>query len=282
MQSLRSNTSIMIALAIVFGGGAVFLAKTWLNNQASLNTAAPAAEALNLSTLVVAATPLRFGTELDAASLREIKWPSDSLPDGAYTKIEDLLAKGKRIALTPIETNEPVLQSKITGEGQRAGLASLVTEGQRAVTIRVNDINGVAGFVLPGDRVDILMSQNDGGANSAADVVLQNVRVLAIDQLADEKETKPTIAKGVTVETNMQGAQKLSLASLVGTLSLTLRRAGETAALATKRVTISDITRGDTPVDASKAFAASAPQSGDLTVHVTSGTDKKEYTVPRE
>ncbi len=282
MQSLRSNTTIMIALALVFGGGAVFLAKTWLDKQASLNTAAPAVEALNLSTLVVASTPLRFGTELDASSLREIKWPSDNMPEGAYTKIEDLLSKGKRIALSPMEPNEPVLQSKITGEGQRAGLASLVTEGQRAVTIRVNDINGVSGFVLPGDRVDILMSQNDGGANSAADVVLQNVRVLAIDQLADERETKPTIAKGVTVETNMQGAQKLSLASLVGTLSLTLRRAGEIAAIPTKRVTISDITRGDAPVDPSKGFAASAPQSSDLTVHVTSGSDKKEYKVPRE
>ena len=90
-----------------------------------------------------------------------------------------------------METNEPVLRNKVTGPGQRGGLAALVSEGQRAVTIRVNDVNGVAGFVLPGDRVDVLLSQHEGDkGGSATDVVLQNVRVLAIDQLADDQNQR--------------------------------------------------------------------------------------------
>ena len=158
MQTFRSNTTVMIALAVVFGGAAVFLARAWLAHQADLNAARQAGTPADVTTLVVAAEPLRFGMPLTASSLREISWPSDSLPEGAYAKIDQFLSEGARVVLRPMEPNEPVLQTKVTGPGQRAGLSALVSEGMRAVTVRVNDVNGVAGFVLPGDRVDIMMS----------------------------------------------------------------------------------------------------------------------------
>jgi pilus assembly protein CpaB len=284
MQTFRSNTTVMIALAVVFGGAAVFLAKTWLAHQADLNAAMHNNEPASQTTLVVAAEKLRFGMPLTSSSLREITWPSDSLPEGAYAKIDQFLSEGTRTVIQAMEPNEPVLKNKVTGPGQRAGLASLVTEGQRAVTIRVNDVNGVAGFILPNDRVDVVLSQHEGnGAGTASDVVLQNVRVLAIDQVADDHKTEPSIVKAVTIETNMTGAQKVSLASLVGTLSLTLRHAGDIASLQTRRITLGDLTRPEeTP--AATPFMTSAPKSTnqDMTVRVMRATEQKEYIVPRE
>jgi pilus assembly protein CpaB len=284
MQSFRSNTTVMIALAVVFGGAAVFLAKTWLAHQADLNAAMHTSEPASATTLVVAAEPLRFGMPLTSSSLREISWPSDSLPAGAYAKIDQFLSEGNRVVIQAMEPYEPVLKNKVTGPGQRAGLASLVTEGQRAVTIRVNDVNGVAGFILPNDRVDVVLSRHEGNANnSAADVVLQNVRVLAIDQVADDQKTEPSIVKAVTIETNMTGAQKVSLASLVGTLSLTLRHAGDVASLQTKRITLGDLSRPEEP-PAVVPFMTSAPvpTNQDMTVRVMRATEQKDYIVPRE
>jgi pilus assembly protein CpaB len=283
MQTFRSNTTVMIALAVVFGGAAVFLAKTWLTHQADINAAKQVTGPTDVTTLVVAAEPLRFGMPLTSSSLREIDWPSDSLPSGAYAKIGQFLSEGSRTVIQAMEPNEPILRNKVTGPGQRAGLASLVTEGMRAVTIRVNDVNGVAGFILPSDRVDVVLSQHDGNS-SAADVVLQNVRVLAIDQVADDQKTDPAVVKAVTIETNTSGAQKVSLASLIGTLSLTLRHAGDAASLQTRRITIGDLTRPeDTP--ASQPFMTSAPKgpvNQDITVRVMRASEQKDYIVPRE
>jgi pilus assembly protein CpaB len=282
MQTFRSNTTVMIALAVVFGGAAVFLARAWLQHQANLkDLSKPAPEVVSQATIVVAAEPLHFGAILNRSSLREIPWPSNALPEGYFSKLDDVLSQGKRVALEAMRPNEPVLKGKITGPGQRAGLASIVGDGQRAVSLRVNDVNGVAGFVLPGDRVDIMVGQSSGG-NSGSDVVLQNVRVLAIDQLVDNQVKDPSLAKTVTIETNIAGAQKVSLASLVGTLSLTLRSAGDTAPLQTRRVTLADLTR---PEETSNqpTFMMSAPGASlDTTVRVRRAAEQKEYNVPRE
>ena len=111
----------------------------------------------------------------------------------------------------------------------------------KAVTIRVNDVDGVAGFVLPGDRVDVLMTRQLEKTSAMNDVVLQNARVLAIDQVADDRTDKPSVAKAVTLEVDIIGAQRLSLASQVGSLSLALRKAGETDPMNTRLVTLADL-----------------------------------------
>jgi pilus assembly protein CpaB len=119
----------------------------------------------------------------------------------------------------------------------------VIADGMRAVTIRVNDVDGVAGFVLPGDRVDVALTRQADKINTN-DVVLQNIKVLAIDQMADERTDKPSIARAVTLEVSAQDAQKLALASSVGSLSLMLRRAGEAKSADTRRVTLSDLANG--------------------------------------
>ena len=135
-----------------------------------------------MQTIVVAKQPLRFGTELTAAVLKEVPWPEASMPTGAFHKISDVLHGGRRVVLTAIEPNEPVLSLKITGPGQRATLSALVKPGMKAVTIRVNDVEGVGGFVLPGDRVDVVLTRQIDKGSASTEVVLQNARVLAVDQ----------------------------------------------------------------------------------------------------
>jgi pilus assembly protein CpaB len=270
---VRTSTFVMIGFAVLFGALAVFLAQIWLNNQAELRMrsleankkAEPPAH-----TIVVASQPLRFGDDVSARALREMPWPSDALPAGAFSKISELTAD-KRVVVMPIEVNEAVLATKITGPGQRATLSATLQNEMKAVTIRVNDVEGVAGFVLPGDHVDVVMSRSDQNA-STNDVVIQNARVLAIDQLADERADKPSVAKAVTLEVDVAGGQKLALASTVGTLSLMLRKAGELAETMSRRVTLADLGQAADPVR----------DLHFVTIGVTRASKRQDYSVPVE
>ena len=229
---MRTSTIVMIAFAVLFGVLAVFVAQSWLNSQTEMRMKSLEAQKKPLvtTTVVVAGRSLRFGSALSRLSLREIAWPSNAVPAGSFAKIDDILKTGKRIVLATIETNEPILASKITGPGQRATLSAVLGDGMKAVTIRVNDVEGVAGFVLPGDHVDVVLTRQLQKGRASNDVVLQNVKVLAIDQTADERTEKPSVVKAVTLEVDTVDAQKLALARTVGTLSLLLRKAGETVA----------------------------------------------------
>jgi len=266
----------MIGFAVVFGLLAVFIAQVWLNNQASMQARNMEANKQQVATrtIVVAKEPLRFGTELSAAMLQEVPWPAESLPSGAFTAIKDILSGGRRVVLSAIEANEPVLALKITGAGQRATLSALVKPGMKAVTIRVNDVEGVGGFVLPGDHVDVVLTRQLEKGSATTDVVLQNTRVLAVDQSADERASKAAVAKSVTLEVDTVEAQKVWLASSVGSLSLLLRKAGETAEVKTRKITLKDLGTHE-PVGEQK-IAVTA------TVVVTRASAKQEYTVPVE
>lgn len=153
----------MIAFAVVFGLLAVFIAQSWLNNQTEMRMKSLEAnkKPIATSTVVVAGKPLRFGNELSSGTMREIPWPQDSIPVGAFATIADLTKAGRRIVLSPIEANEPILGWKVTGPGQRATLSAMLRDGLKAVTIRVNDVEGVAGFVLPGDYVDVALTRQN-------------------------------------------------------------------------------------------------------------------------
>jgi pilus assembly protein CpaB len=272
---VRVSTIVMIGFAVLFGLLAVFIAQSWLNSQAEMRmkTLEAQKKPVTTQTLVVASRPLRFGTDLGSASLREVPWPEEAVPTGAFRKITDITSTGRRVVLTAIEANEPILASKITGPGQRATLSAMLQDGMKAVTIRVNDVDGVAGFVLPGDRVDVALTrQNDKNA-ATTDVVLQNTRVLAIDQSADERADKPSLVKAVTLEVETSSAQKLALAASVGTLSLMLRKAGEATSESSRRITLSDLVNGGPREVQDTRFA---------TVGVRRAAKKEDYSVPTE
>jgi pilus assembly protein CpaB len=277
---VRKSTIVMIAFAVMFGLLAVFVAQTWLNSAAEQRMrsleAANKHKPLATRTVVVAAKPLRFGNEVTADSLREVSWPEGSLTSGTFAKISDIIGGGKRVALSAIEPDEPVLSSKITGPGQRATLSAMIRDGLKAVTVRVNDVEGVGGFVLPGDHVDVSLTRQVDKENATSEVVLQNVRVLGIDQMADERLEKPAVVKAVTLEVDVVGAQKLSLAASVGTLSLMLRKAGEAENQYSRRITLSDLSGPSTPV------AKERKNSTMTTVAVRRAATREEYSVPIE
>jgi pilus assembly protein CpaB len=271
---VRTSTIVMIAFAGLFGLLAVFLAQTWLNNQTELRMRSLEAQRKSAPahTIVVAGKALRFGDEVNARALREVSWPDDALPAGAFAKIADLTS-GKRIVLAPIDANEAILAAKITGPGQRATLSAMLQEGMKAVTIRVNDVEGVAGFVLPGDHVDVVVSRPGDQNVAMSDVVLQNARVLAVDQMADQRADKPSVVKAVTLEATVTDGEKLALASLVGTLSLMLRKAGELDEAASRRVTLADLGRPTAP----------SRDSHFVTIGITrSSARRQDYSVPVE
>lgn len=268
---MRTSTIVMTGFAVVFGLLAVFIAQIWLSNQAKMQVKREPEKQLATQTIVVAKQPLRFGTEISAAMLQEVPWPADAVPAGAFNTINSLLGGGRRVVLAAIEQNEPVLALKVTGAGQRATLSALVKPGMKAVTIRVNDVEGVGGFVLPGDHVDVALTRTIDKGDATTEVVLQNTRVLAIDQVADERAAKATVAKSVTLEVTTLNAQKLWLASSVGSLSLLLRKAGETTEMKTTKVTLKDLGTGEP-----------TSRGPTATVSVTRAGAKQQYTVPTE
>ena len=289
MRIIGSSTHfLLLVLALASGFAAAITAgysiKDWRTKTIAV-VVQPKIKEVPKNYIVVAAEPLRYGTELTKDNLKRIEWPLEAVPRGAVADISDLLnRKGKPVALSFMEIGEPVLKRKITGPGQRASLSAMLSEQTKAVSIRVNAVLGVGGFVLPGDHVDILLTREEAvevGARIVSrtytDVLLQNIRILAIDQIADDKKDKPSLAKTVTVEVRINDAQKLVLASTVGVLSLTLRRAGDMLTENTKRTTMADLSFGQSVEPIKKDSG-----SRSALVSVTRAVEKSEYHVHRE
>ena len=223
-------------VALLFGMVAAFLVRGLIQGVT--------ADTSSTRTIVVAKASIPFGAPLTADNLREVPWRAAESLDGAFASIADLTVNGRRLALATLQRNEPILTTRITGPNQRAILSTQLEEGMRAVTVRVDEVRGVAGFVLPGDRVDIILTRGESGGGDAgafADMLLQNAKVLAVDQVASEGQDKPTVARAVTLELSAQQAQKVVLAQGIGRLSLVLRQAGEGEGTPTARVTASDL-----------------------------------------
>src|SRR6516164_6917772 len=240
---MRRNNATVLVIALVLGVIAAVLTRNWLVSHSRAKLAQEA------GTIVVAAVPLGFGSQLTPENVKEIPWSANALPEGAFATKQELLSGGRRMALVSIAPNEPVLRARVTAPGQRAALSSMLDPGKRAVTVRVDDVRGVAGFIQPGDRVDVVLirTEMDSRKNeSSSDIILQSAKVLAIDQITGERTEQPTIAKAVTLEVSPEEAQKILLATNIGWLSLVLRQPDEASGGAIKRVTENDL--GYTPV----------------------------------
>jgi pilus assembly protein CpaB len=282
---MRKGSVIILVVAILMGGSAAYLTRSWLKEQRRASANQPA------GTIVVAAESLSYGTPMTPESVVEIPWFSDTLPEGAFAAKDDLLNSGRRVVLSPMKRGEAVLRSKITGPGQRASLASLLDEGKRAVTVQVDDVRGVAGFVLPGDFVDLVRSADDGSVKrqSYSDILLEHIKVLAIDQVASEGEGQPTVAKAVTVEVTKEQAQKILLATNIGKLSLILSRPSESKPDPNRRVSEKDIGRTSpepalpVPLPPRQAPVAAAPvvPSSTVKISIVRNGETKEYSVMR-
>jgi pilus assembly protein CpaB len=299
---MKKKIVMMLLLAVGGGTASLTVARSWLDGQANARLAAIEAQATDVrfDTIVVAAEPLRFGATLSTENLKTIPWPSGELPPGAFSDVDALLAAGPRRVLAPLEVSEPILPAKVTGAGEGAALSRLISEGQRAVSVRVDDVAGVAGFLLPGDRVDVVLTR-DAGGTSKGEVILQGVKVLTIDQSADERAEGPQVARAVTVEVDPVGAQKIALARVVGSLSLTLRPAGDVSPASVPSITAADLAPGGAPaavpepadaVEEEKPVASAPPppppppvavvpqQDPGTTVWVSRALARTSYQVP--
>jgi len=233
------QTLIALGVALVLGLAAVFLANSYLSGterRAALS---------GTTKVAVAATPLAYGVDITPDKVRFVDYPNSSIPPGVFTNPAQLLQPGKRrVALLPISVNEPILAAKISGEGQGASIAALLPDGMRAASVAINDVSGVAGFVQPNDSVDVLVTRSlpvAAGNTQVTDVLLQNIRVIAIDQQSRNADGSPKVAKTATLEVNPLDAQKLALAQTVGTLNLVLRKPGEQNNPVVETVSMNDL-----------------------------------------
>lgn len=295
---MRGRNLIILAIAVALGLIAVVMANAYFSGMEKRQERI--AQEQQLARIVVATQPLAFGTPLTADNLRMQNWPANSVPQGAFRDI-NIALKGGRVALRPIVPGEPILADKVSGTDGRAVLSANLPEGMRAVAIPVSAVSGVAGFVRPGDTVDVLLTRQIPGDGAGSDdlmseVVLENIQVLAVDQTANEKDTNPKVGKTATVQVDLLGAQKLAIAARVGSLSLALRNVENQMPVPGTTVTVRDLGNAGYYIPARRdaapaAVAASVPGYGAGPVMprrptgpimaVFRGTEKTDYEVGR-
>jgi len=245
----RSLISLIVGgiLALIAVGGLTYYLR-------STQSPATPSNNIDVGNVVVAVNDLPFGTHIGRDQLTVVAWPLASMPADAFHSVEEVFAGSQgfdRIVLRPIDKGEPVLKTRISGFGAKATLSRQVPAGMRAVSIRVDDVSGVAGFILPGDRVDVMLTHRLEGAapetNLVTDIILQNVQVLGIDQLSDQDREKPVVARTATVAVTPEDAQKLALAQQAGTLGLALRNTSTVGQVPVERVVQRDLAPNAAP-----------------------------------
>ncbi len=229
----NTRTLIVLAVAILSGLMAVILAARWLDHQSSSG----------VTRIAVAATEISLGQRLAPELVRLVDWPKDSLPPGSYADISKLEG---RVIKSALQRGEPVLDAKLAPLGTQGGLSAVIAEGKRAITVRVNDVIGVAGFALPGNYVDIIVNTQKEGDRTNRDqniskIVLEKILVLAVAQEVGRDETKPRVVNAVTLEVTPEEAEKIDLARSVGSLSLVLRNQVDPNAIRTVGATKTDL-----------------------------------------
>jgi pilus assembly protein CpaB len=222
---------LLIILAIISGAVASALAYSFLKGKAGV-------QGPELKPVIVAARDLTFGQSLADNDLKTVLYPVGSIPKGAYSDSDSLLNQSTKVFL---KENEAVLESKLSSIG--GGLSLLISPEMRAASIKVDKVSGVSGFVLPGDRVDIIASivRAGSGQESVAKTVLQNIEVLAAGEATERKGDKVITVQAVTLLVTPEGAQVLALTSQMATLHLALRNPADHDTLAVKSVTKSSM-----------------------------------------
>ncbi len=213
----NARALIMLLIATVAGLTAVVFAARWMTSQTSSAT----------TKVVVAVSDINLGQRISPDFLKVADWPSNSVPPGAFSDMQKL---DGRVLKESLLHGEPILEAKLSPVGTLGGLSAVINEGKRAITVRVNDVIGVAGFALPGNYVDIIVNTQKDNKDpttqrdqNISKIVLEKILVLAVAQEVGRDETKPKVVDAVTLEVSPEQAEKIDLARSIGTLSLVLR-----------------------------------------------------------
>ena len=208
----RKRGLLLLTLSLVLGLGAAMVARGWVTDQASK-------ERTDITTVVAASMAIPFGTKIEERHLKIIEMPKDYAPPGSYTIVEDVVDK---VTTLPIVAGEILMKARFVDQGEGSTLAALVDKNMRAVTVRVDDVIGVGGFLLPGNRVDVVAARRDG-RRAITDTILRNIEVLAVDQTASSNDNEPVIVRAVTLQVTPEQAEILVKGREEGSIQLTLR-----------------------------------------------------------
>ncbi len=215
---MRNRLFLVLALAVMLGGGLAYATYNAINGQPVKTVNAPT------QPVVVAAADLSLGAELKKEDLTVVNFPAGSAPAGAFSKPSDVIGRG---VISPIVKNEPVLPAKLASKEAGAGLPPIIPDGMRAVSVRVNDVIGVAGYVLPGTRVDVVCTESPSSQpqDATSKVILSNVQVLTAGTRMeqDQEKGKPMQVTVVTLLVYPEQSERLALASTEGKIQLALR-----------------------------------------------------------
>lgn len=243
---MRIGSLMTTVFGIAIAAGSVFLAKDHLQDTRG------SALALDdgLVEIAVAQRSIEFGQPIEQHVVRMQKWPRDALPEGAFTKYEGLLppeGTNPRRAKDRIFEGEVILAAKLSTFGEKVTIVQKLGENTRAMAIKVDAVTAVGGFVTPGDFVDIVLTQGSNNELRAV-TILQNVRVIGVDQQSEEMKDQPEIARTITVEVTPDEGQRLALGQKAGTLSLTLRTLDGVSDKPLDMVELRDLLKAKSPV----------------------------------
>ena len=280
----RMRVFVVLALAIAAGGTFAFGTYKYMQNPPTRTVGVPT------SNVVVAASDLQLGAELRKEDLRTIQWPQGNVPAGSFNRPEDLIGRG---LIQPVAMNEPFLPAKLASKEAGAGLPPVIPPGYRAVSVRVNDVVGVAGYVLPGTHVDVVVTINPTAQPNdvTSKVVLTNVLVLASGTKIEQSENnKPIQVSVVTLLVSPDEAEKLTLGATEGKIQLALRNPLDKTAPATPGIKPAPLVgSGAAPVRVASARVvrqgapAVAPAPASLpTVEIIRGDKRSQEVVAQE
>jgi len=233
---MRAVFGLVLVVGLGLAGFAVYMVQNYIagyqNELARARTAQVQVKQIETVDVYVAKRQLKYGEALSAEDVRQIEWPKEALPEGLFTKTEDLFPNPndpnlRRVVLRQMEVNEPVLVAKISKPGEDAGLTSRLERGQRAFAIKVDVASGVSGFLRPGDRVDVYWTGSAGNkrgpnAREFTKLIESSVSLIAVDQTANDDATEVSIARTVTVAATPAQVAALAQAQSSGRLSLAL------------------------------------------------------------
>jgi len=277
----RKRTVIALVLAIVCGGMAGFAALQLMRVSPQQLQAEPRA---STRTVVVASRPIALGSIIGEEDIKLVQWPGEAIPAGFAASAADVVGRG---TITPLQVNEPLLTSKLADRSAGGGLPIVIPEGMRAVSVRVDDVISVAGFVGPQTRVDVLLTmQASGSGEPISRIVLQNVQAIAANQQIDRSPNGEARTISVlTVLVSPEDAERLTIASTQGKIQLALRNTLDMKESNTAGARVRELLAGGTPARtagvAARPQVSSGPAAGNGTVEVFKGGVRALITYSR-
>jgi pilus assembly protein CpaB len=226
---------VIIGIGVVFAAVAGFMTLGFLRRQASV----PEQASIETRAVVVALATIGRGEAVEPTDVKVVDWPAESAPTGSYGTIEDVIGK---LARTEIYQNDPLTSAKFLETKSRSILSVFIPAGRRAMSIKVNEVTGISGFVAPGSHVDVLLSVSGSQEEPARTrIVLEDTEVLAIAQSIEQLDSRPVVVNTVTLNVSPQEAETLTLASNEGSLHLALRNDGDEKRVYSRGTTIDQV-----------------------------------------